>query len=45
MANMKALDIDPGVIDIVVLSHVHNDHIGGLEKFLAMNRTVIVYLP
>ena len=45
LANMKELGIDPGEIDIVVLSHVHGDHIGGLERFLAMNRTVTVYLP
>lgn len=45
LANMKKLGIDPGTIDIVVLSHIHDDHIGGLERFLAMNRTVTVYLP
>ena len=45
LANMKELGIDPGEIDIVVLSHVHGDHIGGVERFLAMNRTVTVYLP
>lgn len=45
LANMKELGVDPGEIDIVVLSHIHSDHIGGLERFLAMNRTVTVYLP
>jgi len=45
LANMKKLSIDPGEIDIVVLSHVHGDHIGGLERFLAMNHAVTVYLP
>lgn len=44
-ANMKKLGIDSGEIGIVVLSHVHSDHIGGLERFLTMNRTVTVYLP
>jgi 7,8-dihydropterin-6-yl-methyl-4-(beta-D-ribofuranosyl)aminobenzene 5'-phosphate synthase len=45
LANMKKLGVDPGEIDIVVLSHVHSDHIGGLERFLAMNSAVTVYLP
>ena len=45
LANMKKLAIDPGEIDIVVLSHIHGDHVGGVERFLAMNRTVTVYLP
>ena len=45
LANMKALGVDSGAIDIVVLSHVQSAHIGGLEKFPAMKRTVTVYLP
>ncbi|MDP2872467.1 MAG: MBL fold metallo-hydrolase, partial [Bacillota bacterium] len=28
--NMKLLGIDPGTIDLVVLSHSHHDHTGGL---------------
>ena len=45
LANMRKLGVDPGRIDIVVLSHVHGDHIGGLERLLAINSTVTVYLP
>ncbi|MDW7771362.1 MAG: MBL fold metallo-hydrolase [Desulfobulbaceae bacterium] len=45
LANMKKLGIDPGGVDIVVLSHVHGDHIGGLEGLLAVNPAVAVYLP
>lgn len=45
LANMKRLGINPGEIDIVVLSHIHRDHIGGLEKFLEKNRNVTIYLP
>jgi 7,8-dihydropterin-6-yl-methyl-4-(beta-D-ribofuranosyl)aminobenzene 5'-phosphate synthase len=45
LANMKELGIDPGKIEMAVLSHVHGDHIGGLERFLAMNHTVTVCLP
>lgn len=29
-ANMDALGIDPAEIDVVVLSHIHGDHVGGL---------------
>lgn len=35
--NMKKLDIDPKQIDIVVISHNHWDHTGGLEGFLKKN--------
>jgi 7,8-dihydropterin-6-yl-methyl-4-(beta-D-ribofuranosyl)aminobenzene 5'-phosphate synthase len=32
--NMKLLDIDPSMIDTVVISHEHYDHNGGLEQLL-----------
>jgi 7,8-dihydropterin-6-yl-methyl-4-(beta-D-ribofuranosyl)aminobenzene 5'-phosphate synthase len=35
--NMKQLKIDPRAIDIVVLSHSHGDHTGGLRGFLKAN--------
>ena len=44
-ANMKTLSIDPEEIDIVVLSHIHGDHVGGLNSFLEKNPEVVVYLP
>jgi 7,8-dihydropterin-6-yl-methyl-4-(beta-D-ribofuranosyl)aminobenzene 5'-phosphate synthase len=43
--NMQALGIDPGSVDIVVISHVHADHAGGLTGFLRRNPAVAVYLP
>ncbi len=43
--NMKKLHIDPGKIEVIVLSHVHHDHIGGLPDFLKRNPYVTVYMP
>ncbi len=43
--NMKKLSIEPRTIDIVVLSHIHGDHTGGLNGFLKENSDVTVYLP
>ena len=45
MKNMKKMDIDPGSIDLVVLSHFHWDHTGGLEDFLKKNDKVMVFAP
>jgi len=42
--NMRQLQIDPGEVDIVVLSHIHGDHVGGLSGFLEENSAVTVYL-
>jgi len=38
--NMKKLGIDPKSIDKVVISHIHGDHLGGLEGFLKENNKV-----
>lgn len=43
--NMQKLAIEPDSIDVVVLSHVHADHTGGLDAFLQKNQRVVVYLP
>jgi 7,8-dihydropterin-6-yl-methyl-4-(beta-D-ribofuranosyl)aminobenzene 5'-phosphate synthase len=43
--NMQQLGIDPNEIDIVVLSHFHGDHVGGLNGLLQENDNVTVYLP
>ena len=45
LANMAALQIDPAGIDVVVLSHTHGDHTGGLTGFLKENGRIEVYLP
>jgi len=43
--NMQKLAIDPNGINTVVLSHIHGDHTGGLNRFLEKNSNVTVYLP
>ncbi len=43
--NMEKLAIEPDSIDVVVLSHIHRDHTGGLAGFLEKNSSVTVYLP
>ena len=45
LKNMAALGLDPQAIEIVVLSHIHGDHTGGLAALLAVNRGVTVYVP
>jgi len=45
LANMEALEIDPIDIGTVVLSHPHDDHIGGLAGFLRVNPNVEVFVP
>lgn len=44
LQNAKAIGFDIGEIDVVVISHGHYDHIGGLISFLNMNDKAQVYL-
>jgi 7,8-dihydropterin-6-yl-methyl-4-(beta-D-ribofuranosyl)aminobenzene 5'-phosphate synthase len=45
LSNMEKLEIDPDQIDIIVLSHNHHDHTGGLFGLLKENSQVKVFLP
>lgn len=45
LGNMGEMGIDPEKIDVVFLSHIHGDHVGGLKKFLKVNPHVTVYFP
>jgi len=45
LANMKKLGVDPGIVELVVLSHFHGDHTNGLENFLQQNPAVTVCMP
>ena len=44
LANMEKMGIDPQEIDIVVISHNHKDHRGGLKQLLKVNPHVQVFL-
>ncbi len=45
LSNMEKLKIDPAEVELVVLSHIHGDHVGGLGALLEKNKKVPVYLP
>jgi 7,8-dihydropterin-6-yl-methyl-4-(beta-D-ribofuranosyl)aminobenzene 5'-phosphate synthase len=45
LSNLAKLSVRPKDIHKVVISHVHLDHLGGLEEFLRVNRDVEVYIP
>ena len=44
-SNMEVLQIVPQDLDVVVLSHEHGDHIGGLGAVVAQNPDITVYHP
>ena len=43
--NMKQLDIDPRSIGVIVISHAHGDHTGGLSDILEINKQADIYAP
>lgn len=43
--NAKALGVDFTEVDIVVLSHNHSDHTGGINHVVAVNPDVAIYVP
>lgn len=45
LSNMKNLCIKPAGIDLVILSHAHRDHTGGLDALLSQNPKIEVWLP
>ncbi len=45
LGNMEKLAVEPNNIDIVVLSHIHGDHTGGIDSLLEKNPDVTIYLP
>lgn len=45
LSNLRALSIAPRSIDLVVLSHAHADHAGGLTEFLEAASDVELIVP
>jgi 7,8-dihydropterin-6-yl-methyl-4-(beta-D-ribofuranosyl)aminobenzene 5'-phosphate synthase len=45
LSNMRLLNKDPKTIDMIVLSHIHGDHTGGLWSLLREKSTLKVYIP
>lgn len=45
LSNMEKLGIRPEDIDVVLLSHDHRDHTGGLDALLTRNSKIDVWLP
>ncbi len=45
VSNMQLLGLNPKDIDLVVISHSHWDHCGGLARLLNLNRNLKVYVP
>lgn len=42
--NANTLGIDMSDIDALILSHLHNDHTGGLQTFMTVNNKAKIYL-
>jgi 7,8-dihydropterin-6-yl-methyl-4-(beta-D-ribofuranosyl)aminobenzene 5'-phosphate synthase len=45
LGNMEILEKDPSTIQKVVLSHIHDDHVGGLHGLLETGVRPAVYVP
>ncbi len=45
LSNLEKKGLSPEKIQVIVLSHFHQDHVGGLEDFLEKNPRVEVWLP
>jgi metal-dependent hydrolase (beta-lactamase superfamily II) len=45
LANMRKMQLSPKDVELVVVSHDHGDHTGGLKSLLQQNPGVDVYLP
>lgn len=45
LANMRRLGLSAKAVEAIVLSHIHADHTGGLNGFLAENADLEVWLP
>lgn len=44
LSNMRLMGVDPAQIEAVILSHIHADHVGGLQSLLGLGIQPVVYL-
>lgn len=45
LSNMEKMGVEPDSINKMVISHIHGDHLGGLDGFLEKNSDVTVFIP
>ena len=45
LGNLAQLGLDPGEIDLVIISHEHGDHTGGLITLLETGAQPVLYVP
>lgn len=45
LSNMEKMGVQPNKVDLIVLSHIHWDHTGGLERFLEKKAGLRVCVP
>jgi 7,8-dihydropterin-6-yl-methyl-4-(beta-D-ribofuranosyl)aminobenzene 5'-phosphate synthase len=44
-SNIKGMGIDASKVDLIVFSHEHSDHIGGIPGFIRMKKNIPVIIP
>lgn len=44
LRNARMLGIDISAVDVLILSHGHHDHCGGLDAFLKVNEKALIYV-
>jgi len=45
LSNMDTLSFDPSAVNVILLSHIHGDHTGGLSGLLATGIRPLIYIP
>jgi len=44
-SNFRKMGIDPAAIDLIVISHEHGDHTGGIPAFVKMKKNIPILFP